>query len=166
MNTFSQRRSCFRQTAGSIKPNPSVTRRLRVSQFEFPLIEITEDSAEYTFIVPLAGIDPRRIYVFARPRSLLIEIRLKNSVCHELVRASVMESIDRRIARELTLPINIEHGTTRVCVNGEFLHITARKSEHEQSRAWSELIHFELAMPGLEHLSTGPCANDSPRESI
>jgi hypothetical protein len=54
-------------------------------------------SLKYKIIVPLPGIDPRKIYVFATARSLLIEIRFKG-IIHDLTR--VTESIDRRISRE------------------------------------------------------------------
>jgi hypothetical protein len=45
----------------------------------------------------LLDTNPRKIYVFATARSLLIEIRFK-SIIHDLT--GVTESIDRRISRE------------------------------------------------------------------
>jgi HSP20 family molecular chaperone IbpA len=127
----------------SIRPNASVIPPPLTWQDESLPIEIAEGQSEYKVIVPLSGIDPRKIYVFAMPRSLLIEIRFKSSIRHQMINALVTESIDRRISREFTLPIEIAHGATTVQVCGESLHITARKSEHDQQTSWSQLIHFD-----------------------
>jgi len=126
-----------------MRSNVSVIPRPLVWQHEPPPIEIAEGQSEYKVIVPLSGIDPGKIHVVATPRSLLIEIRLKSSVRHQMTNAVVTESIDRRISREFSLPIEIERGTTTVQVRGEFLQITARKSPHDQQASWSQLIHFD-----------------------
>jgi HSP20 family molecular chaperone IbpA len=107
-------------------------------------IEIAERPSEYEVVLPLIGIDPRNIYVFATPRALLIEIRFKSTVCHALVNAAVTETIDRRIAREFSLPIEIEQGATAVQIQGQILHITARKSPYSEQGSWSELVHFDI----------------------
>jgi HSP20 family molecular chaperone IbpA len=114
-----------------------------IQQDESLPIEVAEDESEYKIIVSLSGIDPRKIYVFATPRSLLIEIRFKSTIYHDLPRALVTESIDRRISREFSLPIEIVQGATRVQISGDSLHITARKSEREQETSWSQLIHVD-----------------------
>lgn len=133
--------SCRSAAAG--RPNLSEIPRPQAWQGDSPSIEITEDDAEYQIIVPLSGVDPRKIYVLATSQSLLIEIRFKLGVCHELDRAPVMESIDKRISREFTLPVEIEQGGTTVEIRGGSLLITARKSEQEQESPWSQLIHFD-----------------------
>jgi HSP20 family molecular chaperone IbpA len=118
-----------------------------IQQDESLPISIAENQSEYSIVVPLAGIDPRKIHVLATPRSLVIEIHSKSTVWHALTRAPVTESIDRRISRELTLPIEIEQGATTVRVTHDSLHITARKSEHNQETSWSQLIHFDTRAP-------------------
>jgi HSP20 family molecular chaperone IbpA len=134
--------SCRSAAAGG--PKISESRRPQAWQEEFPAIEIAEEATEYKIIVPLSGIDPRKIYVFATPRSLLIEIRSKITVPHELDQALVMEGIDHRVSREFRLPVEIEQGGTEVQIGGESLDITARKSERQQQLPWSQLIHFDM----------------------
>lgn len=125
------------------RPNFSAISRPKAWQDESPSIEITEAQTDYKIIVPLSGIDPRKIYLFATPRSLLIEIRSKSTVCHELPGATATEKIDHRISRELTLPAGIKQGGTTVELRGASLLITARKSDCEQPAPWSQLIHFD-----------------------
>jgi HSP20 family molecular chaperone IbpA len=114
---------------------------------EVPAIEIAEGASEYRLRVPLASLDPRKLYVFATPHALLIEIRFKSTLCHSTTNAPVRETIEHRIAREFTLPIEIEHGTTTVRVCGQFLDITAPKSQQAQQTSWSELVHFDARPP-------------------
>lgn len=132
----------FRQSDPLVRPSPLSIRRPHIPQDESLPIEITEGQSEYRIMVPLAGIDPRKIYVFATPRSLLIEIRFKSTVCHELAHSLVTETVDKRISRELALPVEIEQGATTARVSDDALHITARKSEREQEISWSQLIDF------------------------
>lgn len=108
-----------------------------------PPIEIAERPSEYEVALPLKGIDPRNIYVFARPRALLIEIRFKSTVCHGMVNSHVTETIDRRVSREYSLPIEIEQGATKVQIQGQVLYITARKSKYDVQGSWSELVPFD-----------------------
>jgi len=106
-------------------------------------IEVAEAESEYSIILPLSGIDPRNIYVFAKPRSLLIEIRWKSSTHHPVSNAHITENVERRISRELNLPTEIEERATTVRISGDFLQVTARKSRHDQQTSWSELIRFD-----------------------
>jgi HSP20 family molecular chaperone IbpA len=139
-----KRESRVREIDNSVRPNPLVIRLPQIPRGESLPIEIAEDELEYRITVPVEGIDPRKIYVFAAPRWLLIEIRFKSSVCHELARALVTESIDRRISRKFALPVEIEKGATTVRVSNGSLYITALKSQCEQETFWSQLIHFDM----------------------
>jgi HSP20 family molecular chaperone IbpA len=138
-----------RRRATSCEPPVSV--RLKLSEARqstiFPKepmpIDVVEEPTEYKVVVPLSGIEPRRFFVLAMPRSLLIEMRLKSRISHLTLNALVSESVDHRISREFNLPVEIEQGGTTARVCGEFLEITARKSEHSQQACWSELIHFD-----------------------
>lgn len=102
---------------------------------------VNEDTA-YKLVVPISGIDPRHVYVLAAPHSVLVEIRTKCVIPHEVDGAAVNENTQQRISREFTLPDEIEAGTAAVRISGDSLEITAAKSpsEHEP---WSELIHFD-----------------------
>lgn len=104
-------------------------------------IEIAEGRSDYEVIVPLSGIDPRKIYVFAKPQSLLIEVRFKSIVHHET--SGITERVQRRISREFLLPAELEAHTTTVRVCGDSLRIRARKSEEDEQASWSEMIHFD-----------------------
>jgi HSP20 family molecular chaperone IbpA len=127
----------------SVKLNASRNARSLLWRDEPPLVLIAEGPSEYKLVVPLAAIDPRKIYVFAAPHALLIEIRLKSTICHPTTNAPVTEAIDRRISREFNLPIEIERGRTKVEMHGESLHITARKSQETEQASWSELVHLD-----------------------
>jgi HSP20 family molecular chaperone IbpA len=107
------------------------------------VIEIAEQTSQYIIVVPLTGIDPRSVYVFATPRSLLVEVRVKRVVSHQIINGFVTESIKERISREFSLPVEIEQGATNVKVRGDSLQITAGKSQEEQQKPWSQLIHFD-----------------------
>jgi HSP20 family molecular chaperone IbpA len=114
-----ERRLREKEAALSPDRRPRDSERFRdwqahIQQDESLPIDVAEDESEYKIIVHLSGIDPRKIYVFATPRSLLIELRFKSTIYHDLARALVTESIDRRISREFSLPIEIEQGTTKV----------------------------------------------------
>jgi HSP20 family molecular chaperone IbpA len=104
-------------------------------------VDINESTSEYKFIVPLAGIDARNAYVFAKPHSLLIEFRMKTGLEHWAT--GVTERIDCRILREFSLPDQIEAHSTVIRVCGDSLRITARKAEEDQQLVWSELIAFD-----------------------
>ena len=112
-------------------------------QEETVAISIAEDTSEYKIVAPLTGIDPRSVYVFATPRSVLIEFRFKRVVSHPMIDGSATETIKERISREFSLPCEIERGTTTVAICGESLQITARKSTQEQQKPWSQFIHFD-----------------------
>lgn len=138
-----KKQATSRRPPASVWPNASAIARPLSWPDESLPIEIAEGPSEYKLIAPLCGIDLRKIYVFAMPRLLLIEIRYKTSICHKLATAPVRERIDRRISREFDLPNEIEQGATKVQVCGESLEITARKSPHDKRASWSQLIHFE-----------------------
>ena len=53
-----------------------------------------QDTLQYSIVVPLAGIDPRSVYVFATPRSLLIEFRAKRVVSHKMINGFVTERLN------------------------------------------------------------------------
>lgn len=106
-------------------------------------VEIVADESQYRIVLPLTGIDPRSVYVFATPRSLLIEFRFRKMVSHPTIHGFVTENIKQRISREFSLPGEIEQGTTTVAVCGDSLYIAARKSQEEEQRPWSQLVHFD-----------------------
>ena len=90
-------------------------------------IELAETPSSYSIVVPLLGVDPRKVYVFAMPTLVTIEIHCRSGICHQLNDTPVIETIDRRISREFSFPIEIEKGGTVVQVCGESLEITAAK---------------------------------------
>ena len=140
---FPKKRAASSRTPISTRSNSSVIRRPLAWQAEPLPVEIVEGRFKYEVIVPLSGIDPGKIFVFATPRTLLIESRVRSSVPHQMANTVVKESIDQRISREFSLPNDIEQGGTTVEVCGESLHIAARKSDRPQQTSWSQLIHFD-----------------------
>jgi HSP20 family molecular chaperone IbpA len=137
-------RSASSRTPASRRARGSLIRAPVRWQGESPAIEIVENASEYKLTVPLLGIDPRQIYVFAMPQSLLIEIRFQRTIRHETGYAHITECIDRRISREFNLPVGIERDSATAQISGEFLHITARKTRYDHETSWSQLIHFEM----------------------
>src|SRR6185437_961261 len=137
------KRSVLGRSPLSIRPIRTVLiRPSPLACHEEPIpIEIAESKLDYEVIVPLSGIDPRKIYVLAKPRSLLIEARSKSIVRHAT--SDVTERIERRLSREFVLPADIEAHSTTVRVCGDSLRIRARKSENDEQIPWSELIHFD-----------------------
>jgi HSP20 family molecular chaperone IbpA len=95
-------------------------------------------------MVPISGIDHRNVYVFAGPRSIVIEILTKRAVQHPGRDAVLSERTDQRIRREFILRVPIEAGSTKVKFEGDFLQITATKSRDEEQDPWSEFIRFDL----------------------
>lgn len=138
-----KRQATSRRPPAPVWPNASAIPRPLPWPDESLPIEIVEGPLGYKLIAPLCGIDPHKIYVFAMPRLLLVEIRYKTSICHELATALVTERIDRRISREFDLPNEIEQGATTVQVCGESLEITVRKTQQDKQASWSQLIHFD-----------------------
>jgi HSP20 family molecular chaperone IbpA len=108
-----------------------------------PPIQITETQIEYKVVVPLSGIDPRKIFVFAMPQSIVIEVRLKSMTHHKMPIAAVIESVDERIVRELSLPVEIEQNASTCRISGESLLIKAPKARQNQTDSWSQLIPFD-----------------------
>ena len=106
-----------------------------------PAKVMNEDTA-YKLVVPISGIDPRHVYVLAAPHSVLVEIRTKCVIPHEMDGAAINENTQQRISREFTLTDEIEAGTAAVRISGDSLEITAIKSRSEHE-PWSELIHFD-----------------------
>lgn len=137
------RTACRRTLFSRPKASVSIRTRPLAQQEESRVIEIAEGMSQYSIVVPLAGIDPRSVYVFATPRSLLIEFRAKRVVSHKMINGFVTESIKQRISREFSLPVEIEQDTTIVKVCGDSLQITAGKSQEEQQKPWSQFIHFD-----------------------
>lgn len=131
------------QTEACVLRNPSLIRAPLGREEELLPVDVWCEGPEYKLVVPLSGIDPRNVYVFATPHSVLIEIRFKNSLSHESEQGPVIETVERRISRELSLPIGIEERATSVHVCGDCLQITARQAGPEHPASWSELIHFD-----------------------
>lgn len=138
-----QKRQLPRCAATSVGPTGHAIPSFPACQHECLPIEIVESESEYKIVMPLSGIDRRKTYLFATSHSLLIEIRFKTSIRHQVNKSMVAESIDRRISREFTFPTEIEHGSTTVQICGESIQITARKSRHNQDASWSQLIEFD-----------------------
>ena len=131
------------QTSACTRQDPSAIRAPFVWADEVLPADISCERSEYRIVVPLSGIDPRNIYVFANPRSLVVEIRLKSEIHHESGKGPVAETSERRISREFALPTEIEERATIVRVCGECLQIIAREALGEHSTSWSELIQFD-----------------------
>jgi len=118
-----------------VRPRPLSCRE------ELNPIEVAERKLDYKVVVPLSGIDPRKIYVIAKPQGIVIEFRLKSGMRH--ANSNVAETTECRISKEFTFPSEIKRCTTIIQVCGDSLHITARKAEGGPQDAWSELIHFD-----------------------
>ncbi|HEX4230534.1 MAG TPA: Hsp20/alpha crystallin family protein [Bryobacteraceae bacterium] len=109
-----------------------------------PVTDSYESSTHYEIIVPISGIDHRNVYVFAGPRSIVIEILTKKAIQHASGDAILSERTDQRIRREFILRVPIEAGSTKVKFEGDFLQITASKSREEEQETWSEFIRFDV----------------------
>jgi HSP20 family molecular chaperone IbpA len=103
-------------------------------------IDVVERESDYEVVLPLNGVDPRKVFVIAKPQGLLIEFRLKSSAQH--ASGNVTETTECRILREFKLPIEIQRHTTVVHLRAGSLHIRAHKAENGAQDPWSELIHF------------------------
>ena len=114
-------------------------------------VEVSEDSGEYKLSMSLCGVDPRTVYVFATPHSILVEVRVKSSVRHPTSGPAVAETIDRRISREFSFPSEIEQSSTTVELSSGFLRITARKCHGEARDSWSQLIAFDARGASTRH---------------
>lgn len=104
-------------------------------------IKLVEEESWYELTLPLAEIDPDKIFVLARPNALLIETRAKSQVDHLLGDETVTEHIKQSISREFRLPTEIEYGETRVEIQAETLLVKALKSSQPQA-PWSEFVRF------------------------
>lgn len=138
-----------RQAASCRSPAPTKSNAARMPQFpitgdECLPVDIADAASEYIFTLPLTGLDARSIFILAAPRSLLIEVRFKKTVSHGATGTIIAETIDRRTAREFTLPIEIERNGTTAHVIGDQLQITARKAQGDELRPWSQLVHFDV----------------------
>ena len=127
-----------------MKPNVAGTPRPPLGENECLPIEIADALSEYKFTLSLTGLDARNIFILAAPRSLLIEVRFKKNVSHDATGALVSEIINRRLTREFNLPAEIERNGTTAQVKGDRLHITARKAQAGERRAWSQLVYFDV----------------------
>lgn len=105
-------------------------------------IKFTENESWYELALPLAGIDPDKLFVFATPSALLIETRTKSTVDHMCGCRTVTEHAKQMISREFCLPSEIEYGGTTIEIQGETLLIRALKSRESHRVAWSKFINF------------------------
>ena len=96
----------------------------------------------YEIMVPISGVDPKKVYIFATEQSIQIEVRVKSSLHHWHGPEAVAEDLDQRVSRELRFPTEIVRGLTTVRISGDCLRITAVKSSERQHRPWSEFVHF------------------------
>ncbi len=124
-----------------------------------PQLRVIEDRDQYTILVPLKGIDLRQVFILAAPRSLLIEVRVREILQdqgNDLIEAEVE---NQRISRELTLRHPIRRGRTAVDTVGGLLRITSLKAPEATEDHWSDLVHFDT------RASLGPVysANEKPR---
>lgn len=110
---------------------------------KFAPSELIEGQAEYKLLIPLAGIDPRRAYVLAKPQSVCIEYRSKGTISHETSVPPLLEAIECRVSREIVLPAEIDTRSTTVQVCGDSLFITARKAQGHKRNSSSELVQFD-----------------------
>ncbi len=107
---------------------------------ELDPIDVIERKSDYEVVLPLSGIDPRKVYVIAKPQELLIEFRLKSSAQH--ASGKVTETTECRILREFKFPTEIQRHTTVIHLRAGSLHIRIHKAENGPQDPWSELIHF------------------------
>jgi HSP20 family molecular chaperone IbpA len=106
----------------------------------------------YEIRIPLTGTDFRNVYVFATSHSVLVELRVKDTIYHQTGAAILREEVDRRIAREFNFPEEIRQGSTTVQVVGDELQITCLKTQEPQEKPWSELVPFNTrASLGCAH---------------
>jgi HSP20 family molecular chaperone IbpA len=108
-----------------------------------PSIQVTETPFEYKIVMPLSGIDPRKVFVFAMPRSIVIEVRFRRLTNHKMPMAAVLESIDERVVREFSLPVEIEPNATTCHISGESLVMNAPKAGQSQNTGRSRLIPLD-----------------------
>lgn len=110
---------------------------------QLPPVKPNEDGGEYKILVPTRGIDLRHIYLVATPVSLLIEVRIRNSIKHDEADPVFAEIEYQRISRELRFRHPIEERGTIVQVRGAALQITCRKAATSEEKSWSEMLHFD-----------------------
>ena len=110
---------------------------------QLPPVKPNGDGGEYRVLVPTRGIDLRHIYVVATPDSLLIEVRIQNSIKHDEADPVFAEVERHRISRELRFRHPIKERGTIVQVRGGALQITCRKATTSEQKSWSEILHFD-----------------------
>ena len=106
-----------------------------------PPISVVEAGTGLKFLVPLSGIGARNVYVFAAPRSILIEIRITKHVTHP--GPIQQERQHQRITRELKLRKSIEEGSTSIRMVGDNLEIACVTTADPDDRLWSELLRMD-----------------------
>ena len=106
-----------------------------------PVMNVTETGEGFTITVPLHRIDARNVYVFATPRSIAVEIRIRDVVSHAQVIHREIQH--QRITRELVLREAIEEGSTSLRLHGDDLQITCRKASGLDDKTWSELVRLD-----------------------
>lgn len=106
-----------------------------------PDLTIHETATAYRILVPLKGVDLRHVYVFATPRAILVEIRIKTALVHA---GTVHKEIqEQRLLRELRLGAVLKEGTTAVRAVGTDLEITCIKAVNAEEKAWSEMVRWD-----------------------
>lgn len=106
-----------------------------------PPIHVKETAAGFQIAVPVGDIDLRRVWVFASPRAIRIEIRSRAIQSH--AQAGCEEVDEQRIVRELKLPHAIQEGRTCVMPLGNELQIACLKDGTADDATWAELLHFD-----------------------
>ena len=145
MNSTATARAPF--SAGETSPSqpfdlPGNVQRDNLTLAEFlPTIQIADHRDWFRIIVPVGDVDLRNVWIFAKPRSVSIEIRSRDTVAHG---DSCCEEIDEwHVTRELKLPQYIKEGCTTVMPLGSNLEIMCVKDAHQEDRSWVEMLRFD-----------------------
>lgn len=114
-----------------------------------PAVTVSEGATMITVTVPLDDVDMRQVFVFATPRSILVEVLRKCLLNHCGPIASEVQR--NRITRELKFRCGLAKGTTAARLAGGCLEITSIKAVITGDEAWSEFIQMDTRS------SLGPC---------
>lgn len=137
-----------KQTAfpwSSVPELADITRNknILIDRSECPPIDVKEGQSSFEVILPVEHINPRNIYIFARPHSLLIEIRSKLNIRHPLSSTFAEESIHKQILREISFPVEIDNGATSIQLCGMALRISLKKLQLGEQASCSKLVPFD-----------------------
>jgi HSP20 family molecular chaperone IbpA len=112
-----------------------------ISDGLLPEIAVSETAGTLNMTVPLRGVDARKVFVVASAHSILIEVRITNSVPRSgFIYKEVQQ---QRITRELRFRENIVKGSTFVRYFGGDLEITCLKVQSADETSWSELVRLD-----------------------